>query len=105
MPLAWGDNARVLHIRCTKQGVAFKVWLQPRSSGDQVVGVQGDALKVKLTAPPVDGKANKALLEFLAKRLGIGKSQLQIIAGHTSREKQIEVTGIEEEDILNLLNS
>lgn len=94
----------MLHIRCTKQGLAFKVWLQPRSSLNRIVGLQGDALKVKLSAPPVDGKANKALLEFLAKKLGVGKSRLQIIAGHTSREKQVEVTGIEEENILSLIS-
>ncbi len=94
----------MLQLRQTSGGLVFKVQLQPRASRNQIVGLQGDALKVKLTAPPVDGKANKALLKFLAKKLGVSKSRLQIIAGHTSREKQIEVQGIKEAGLLNRLN-
>ncbi len=94
----------MLSIRDTGDGLIFKVLLQPRSSRNQIVGLKADALKIKLTAPPVDGKANKALLDFLAKKLGVSKSQLQIIAGHTSRKKQIEVQGIKKEALLSLLN-
>jgi hypothetical protein len=94
----------MLSIRNTKQGLVFKVRLQPRSSRNRIVGLQGEALKVQLTAPPVKGEANKALLEFLAGKLGVGKSQLQILSGHTSREKQIGVRGVGEEDILRLLD-
>ena len=95
----------MLPVRDTKGGLVFKVQLQPRASRNQIVGLQGEALKIKLTAPPVDGKANKALVDFLAKKLRVSKSQLQIISGQTSREKQIEATGTTKEDILRLINS
>jgi hypothetical protein len=94
----------MLPVRSAKQGLVFNVLLQPRASRNQVVGLQGEALKIQLTAPPVKGKANKALLEFLAKKLGVSKSQLRIIAGHTSRDKQIGVSGVAKEDIQRLVD-
>jgi uncharacterized protein (TIGR00251 family) len=72
-------------------GLAFRVHVQPRSSRNQVVGVHGDALKVKLTAPPVEGAANAACVAFLADALGLPKSALSIVAGHTGRRKTIAV--------------
>lgn len=65
------------------------MFIQPRSSKNSVVGLYGDALKIKLTAPPVEGAANKMCIEFLAKQLGVPKSTLSIISGHSSRTKQI----------------
>jgi uncharacterized protein (TIGR00251 family) len=59
-----------------------------------MVGVQGDALKVRLTALPVEGRANEALVAFLAQRLGVRKSQMEIVAGATSRHKTIRVIGL-----------
>jgi len=55
------------------------------------MGVHGDALKIKLTAPPVEGKANKACIQFLARCLEVAKSDLEIVSGHSSRTKQIHV--------------
>ena|GEM_PF-81148 len=78
-----------LTIRETPSGLVFKIFVQPRSSKNAVVGIHGDALKIKLTASPVDGKANKACLQFLAKVLGVAKSDLDIVSGHSSRTKQI----------------
>jgi uncharacterized protein len=72
-------------------GIAFRVHVQPRSSRNQVVGLHGDALKVKLTAPPVDGAANAACIAFMAETLGLPKSALTIVAGLTGRRKTLAV--------------
>ncbi len=78
-----------LNIRRNPAGIIFKIFVQPKSSKNVVVGLHGDALKIKLTAPPVDNAANKMCLKFLAKALGVSKSSIDIIAGHTSRNKQV----------------
>jgi uncharacterized protein (TIGR00251 family) len=70
-------------------GVAFKVHVQPRSSRNQVVGAHGDALKVKLTAPPVEGAANAACIAFMAGVLDVPKSAVSIITGMTGRRKTL----------------
>ena len=67
----------------------------PRASRDQVRGVENGALKVMLTAPPTDGKANKALIKLLAKRLGVAKGRVEIASGHTSRAKRVAVEGVD----------
>jgi uncharacterized protein (TIGR00251 family) len=79
----------MLSIQSHPSGLLFKVHVQPRSSRDQVVGLHGDALKVKLIAPPVEGKANKACIELLAEALGVPKSSLAIISGQTGRLKRV----------------
>jgi len=75
-------------------GVTFAVRVVPRASKKEIVGVHGDALKVRLTAPPVEGRANDALIAFLAQWLGVRKSQVEIVAGATSRRKMIRVIGL-----------
>jgi hypothetical protein len=82
-----------LDIEKTDDGVIFKVKVQPGAAKNEIVGVQGDALKIKTNAPPVNGKANKALINFLAKELGVRTSEVEIISGHTSRIKKINVIG------------
>lgn len=74
--------------------ITLKVRLQPRASRDGIEGMHGDALKVKVTAPPVEGKANKAVKKLLAKQLGLSPSQVEIIAGERSREKLLRISGI-----------
>lgn len=76
-------------IREHPEGIVFKVFVQPRSSKNQIVGAHGDALKVKVTAPPVAGAANKMCLKFLAKSLSVPQLLLEIITGHNSRTKQV----------------
>ncbi|MBM4467450.1 MAG: YggU family protein [Chloroflexi bacterium] len=76
-----------LKITEVEGGVTFAVRVVPRASRNEIVGVQGDALKVRLTAPPVEGKANEALVAFLAQRLGVRKSQVEIVAGGTSPQE------------------
>ncbi|MGE0405834.1 MAG: DUF167 domain-containing protein [Candidatus Korobacteraceae bacterium] len=83
-----------LSIRDTAQGATFTVRVQPRARRNAITGVIGDALKIALTAPPVEGRANHACLEFLAKLLGVPRSSVTIAAGETSRNKVIRVTGL-----------
>jgi uncharacterized protein (TIGR00251 family) len=79
--------------------VKIDVIIQPKSSRDEIVGMHGDCLKIKLTAPPVDGKANAALITFLAKTLGIPKSNITIIRGKTGRRKTIELCDVSHKTI------
>lgn len=79
----------MLQIQEKSDGIAFKIQVQPRSSKNMIVGLMGDALKIKLTAPPVDNAANKLCIAFLSDRLNVPKSRLQIISGHTGKTKQI----------------
>jgi len=76
-------------IRKHKDGLLLAIYVQPRAAKNAVAGLHNGALKLRLTAPPVDGAANKMCLQFLAKRLNIPKSALQIESGHTSRTKTI----------------
>ena len=78
-------------IRTHPKGLVIKVFIQPRSSKNSIVGPHGDALKIKLTAPPVAGEANRMCVKFLAKNLGLPKSSLEIISGHANRTKQVLV--------------
>ena len=71
-----------------------KVYLQPKSSKNEMVGPYRDGIKVKVTAPPVEGKANEALIRFLAKGFGISPSCIEIIKGFHSREKTLKISGI-----------
>ena len=71
------------------QGIVFKVFVQPRSSTNKIVGVYGDALKISVTAAPVGGAANHMCLKFLAKQLATPPRLLEIISGHNSRTKKI----------------
>ena len=86
-----------------KGGVRIAVRLQPRSAKNQVVGWQNEALKIKVTAPPVDGEANKALIHYLSQSLGDSKSSCKIIAGETSRNKIIEIQGISKQEFMERL--
>jgi uncharacterized protein (TIGR00251 family) len=88
-----------------KEGCTFRVRVSPRSRRDEVVGLHGDALKIRLTAPPVRGKANRALREFLAGQLGVSPSAVEILTGHTSRQKRVRVVGVSAEAIHALLDA
>ncbi len=76
-----------LFLQENPQGIILKVFVQPKSSKNMITGIYSDALKIKLTAPPVDGAANKMCIKFLAKCLKVPKTSLEIISGHTSRTK------------------
>jgi len=79
----------MISIRKNSRGVVFKVLVQPLSSQNMLVGLHNDALKVKLTAPPVNNAANRMIIQFLAKALSVPKSSLEIVSGHNSRKKQV----------------
>jgi len=92
-----------LKISATGEDVTFAVHVQPRASRNELCGVQGEELKLRLTSPPVDDAANRLCIEFLAKLLGVAKSDVSIIAGARSRHKIIRVKSITSERVLSLL--
>jgi uncharacterized protein (TIGR00251 family) len=79
------------------------VHVQPRAKRTEVVGWYGDAVKIRLAAPPVDGAANEELVAFLADELGVTRSSVEIIAGRTSRRKRVAVDGVTREEALDRL--
>ena len=87
----------------TEEGCTFEVRVVPRASANRVSGDYGDAIKICVTASPVQGAANKALLKFLARQLGVKSSDIEILAGHSSRTKRIRVSGITTEKIRSSL--
>jgi uncharacterized protein (TIGR00251 family) len=76
------------------KGVTFAVKVQPRARKNAIIGSVGDAIKLAVTAPPVEGQANQAVIEFFAEWFQIARSQVTITSGETSRIKSIRVTGI-----------
>ncbi len=76
-------------LTASRGGYTLSVLVQPRASKNEIVGVHGGALKIRLTAPPVEGAANKACLDFLARLLGVRRSEMSIVGGHASREKKV----------------
>jgi len=77
----------------------LSVRVQPRASRNEVAGLVGDTLKIRLTAPPVEGEANEACLAFLAKLLDLAPSRLAIIQGERSRTKVIRITGLTQAEV------
>ena len=83
-----------LRIREQDGAITFEVRVAPRASRNRIVGVQDGALKVALTAPPVDGAANEALKKLLGKALGVAKSDVEILHGDRARTKVLRVLGV-----------
>lgn len=86
------------------EGVLFQIKVLPRSARSEVTGVHGDALKIKITAPPVEGKANEEIVRFLAKRLGVKSAQVSIVNGGHSQIKTIAVSGMTGQQIRERLD-
>jgi hypothetical protein len=82
--------------------VRFDVRVRPRASRSEIVGEYGDALKVRVSAPPVNGAANEALVDLLAKELGVARRDVRIVTGASSRTKTVEVAGANESAIHDL---
>jgi uncharacterized protein (TIGR00251 family) len=76
--------------------VHLRVRLQPRARRDEVVGERGDAIVIRVTAPPVDGKANAALCGLVARAAGVAPSRVSVVRGHTARDKVLRVDGADE---------
>jgi len=85
--------------------VQLKVRVIPRAGKDELAGRRGDALLVRLQAPPVEGAANRALARFLAATLGVRPADVTIVSGERSRDKVVQVNGVREEDARHLLPS
>lgn len=69
--------------------------LQPKAKNDEIIGPHGDALKIRITAPPVDGKANTHLIKFLARQFGVRRQQVELLSGNSSRMKRVAITSPE----------
>jgi uncharacterized protein (TIGR00251 family) len=91
-------------IQKTDEGVVFMVKVVPGSSRTALCGLLDNMIKVKVSVPAEKGKANKCLVEFLAKQLGVKKNAVRIISGKTNPVKHIQVTGISSEELLKKLN-
>lgn len=87
----------------TDGGILLKLRVHPGAKRSAVNGIFGNSLKVDLQAPPVDGKANTALLKFLAGQLSLPKAAVTLKSGETSRDKVVKITGTTPEKIINLL--
>ena len=80
-------------------GAAFAVRVMPRAKKNEISGRHGNAIKVRLTAPPVEGAANEALIDLLAEKLGVRVNQIEILAGHASRDKIVCVVGLTPQEV------
>ena len=85
----------MIPIHDTPAGATFQVKVHPRARKNAITGVVGDALKLALTAPPVEGRANEACIAFLANFLNVARSSVTIAAGESSRQKLIRVAGMQ----------
>ena len=81
----------------------IEVRLTPRSAKDEIAGWTDGVLRVRVKAPPVDGKANQALLDLLARRLGLSSSRIEIVGGVTARTKRIRLVDVTRDEVLKVL--
>lgn len=86
-------------ITKTVRGIKLTVFVQPKSAKNQIVGLHNGALRIKIAALPVDGKANTELTNYLAQLLDIPKRQIEILKGDTGRNKIVEIVGLSIEDV------
>ena len=86
-----------------KGGVTLAVHVVPRSARNEIVGLHGQALRIRVSAPPVGGAANAMLLATVAEALGVPKRQVEIVSGHTSRRKVLRVSGLSEAEVRHWL--
>jgi uncharacterized protein (TIGR00251 family) len=89
----------MIPIRDTEVGVTFTVKVQPRAKKNAITGELGDALKLALTAPPIDGRANEACIQFFANLLDVPRSSVTIASGETNRRKVIRVAGLSPDEV------
>lgn len=85
-------------VEATKDGVRIRLHIQPRAARTELAGPFGDALKVRLKSPPVDGAANEELVRFLAERLRVPRGVVRLVAGHAGRRKTVLAGGISAEE-------
>ena len=92
-----------LQVRKTTSGLEVRLHVQPRAKHPEISGIHNGALKVKVTAPPVDDAANRAIVQYFAKLLGLPKSSVRIVSGLKSRDKTLQIAGISFPAFLSLL--
>ena len=85
-------------IQELKDGITFSIRVQPRSSKNEIIGIQSGSLKVKLTSPPIENAANQLCIKLFSQWLDINKSKIQIISGLKSRNKKIKIYGLNKSD-------
>ena len=83
-------------INACENGIRFLAIIQPRSPKNEISGIYNNSLKIRLTSPPIDGAANKTCVKFLAKWLGVSPSRVRIVTGLSSKNKIIEINGVDE---------
>jgi len=83
--------------------IAVNFYVQPRASKTEVAGRHGDAIKIRVKAPPVDGAANEEVIRFLAKRFRVSRKSVELVSGSTSRHKQIAIQGVTPTEIVESL--
>ena len=93
----------MLKLKETEKGVTFEIRVMPRSSRCAIYGIQDGALKIRITAPPLEGRANEECIRFLSDLLKIRKSSVEIISGGKSRKKTVFIVGFKKKDIEALL--
>jgi uncharacterized protein len=93
----------MIPVHETSIGISFAIKVHPRARKDAIIGEVGDALKVSLTAPPIDGRANEACIEFFANLLKVPRSSVTIAAGLSSRNKVIRVVGLSAQQVRDRL--
>jgi uncharacterized protein len=91
-----------MEIAASPGGVTLYVQMQLRASHDAIAGEHADALKVRLTAPPMDDRADEALVQLLAERLNVPRAAVRIVAGEKSRRKRVVITGVKRDQVLAL---
>jgi len=84
--------------------ITFEVRVVPRAARTELAGEMGDAVKVRVSSPPVDGTANAELIKFLAKILGVAKADVQIVSGQTSKTKRVQITGVTAEQLTKIIS-
>ena len=95
----------MIPVREVADGATFAIRVHPRAKKNAITGEIGDALKLSLTAPPVDGKANAACIDFFAKLLKVPRSSVTIASGETSRNKVVRVIGLSAEEVRRRLTT
>lgn len=86
-------------IRASKDGASIELFVRPGAAKDAVAGVHGTGLRVKVKAPPVEGRANRAVEELFADLLGLPRAAVRVVTGESSRHKTIRVSGMSPEDV------
>lgn len=95
----------MVDLRQRGDAVSFRVRVVPRASRDKIAGIHDGAVRIRLTAPPVEGAANEALVAFLSSVLRVPKLDIELVSGQTARNKVVSVSGLSREEVLARLRS